>query len=296
MASSQRIRPNARAKAAALREKERRREARRRMMLAGIAVIAVLAVIGALVAIKLVGGKKTPGTVASVSLDPATATKVTTLPAATLEAIGAGSVKQTSFPKPIKGTPLTKDGKPKVVYIGAEYCPYCAAERWPMVVALSRFGTWSNLGATTSAAKPEAYPDTPTFSFHGASYTSSYFAFEGVETESNKPAANGYEPLDKLTAEQQKLVDTYKPGGIPFIDFGNRFSISGSSYDPGVLSGKSMAQIADDLTKPQTAIAKGIGGAANAVTATICTLTKNQPSKVCDSSAITALRGQLGGS
>lgn len=298
MTGSQRVRPNARAKAAALREKERRREARRRMVLAGVAVIAVLAVIGALVAIKLTSGKKSTGPVASVTLDPATARKVTTVPPATLDAIGAGSIKKTAFPKPVSGAPLTKDGKPRVVYIGAEYCPYCAAERWPMVVALSRFGTWRNLGATTSGAKPEVYPSTPTFSFHGASYTSQYLVFEGVETESNKLAANGngYEPLDKLTVEQQKLVDTYKPGGIPFIDFGNKFTISGSSYDPGVLSGKSMAQIADDLTKPQTAVAKGIGGTANAVTAVICTLTKNQPSKVCDSSAITALRGQLGGS
>jgi len=33
-----------------------------------------------------------------------------------------------------------------VVYIGAEYCPYCAVERWPLIVALNRFGTLTNLG------------------------------------------------------------------------------------------------------------------------------------------------------
>jgi hypothetical protein len=32
-----------------------------------------------------------------------------------------------------------------MLYIGAEYCPYCAAERWPLVMALSKFGTFSNL-------------------------------------------------------------------------------------------------------------------------------------------------------
>ena len=40
---------------------------------------------------------------------------------------------------------LTADGKPLVLYVGAEYCPYCAAERCAMVQALSRFGTFSNL-------------------------------------------------------------------------------------------------------------------------------------------------------
>ena len=27
-------------------------------------------------------------------------------------------------------------GKPEIVFVGAEYCPYCAAERWPIVMAL----------------------------------------------------------------------------------------------------------------------------------------------------------------
>ena len=241
MASSQRVRPNARAKAAALREKERRREARRRMLMALGAVVAVLAVIATLVVIRFSGDDESSGTVPAVSLDPATATKVTALPAATLETIDRGSVPQTALPKPVTGSPLTQDGKPKVVYIGAEYCPYCAAERWPMVVALSRFGTWRNLGATTSGSSPEPYPNTPTFIFHGTSFSSPYLVFEGVETETNKRQGDGWEPLDKLTAEQQKLIDTYKPGGIPFVDFGNRFTVNGASFDPGVLTGKSLA-------------------------------------------------------
>jgi Domain of unknown function (DUF929) len=294
MANKERIRPNARARAAALREKERRREARRRMLLALGAVVAVLAVLGTLVAVKLAGGGSKDTALASTSLDPAVAAKATTVPAATLEAIGQGSVADTSLPKAVTGPALRKNGKPRVVYVGAEYCPYCAAERWPVVVALSRFGTWHNLGATTSGAKPEVYPKTPTFTFHGASYTSDYLAFEGVETETNKLVGSNYQPLDKITTEQQHLVDTYKPGGIPFIDFGNRFMISGASYNPGVLAGKSQAQIADDLTKPETAVGKAIGGAANAITAAVCTLTKNQPAKVCDSAAIKALQGKLG--
>ena len=41
-------------------------------------------------------------------------------------------------------------------------------------------------------------------------------------------------------------------------------------------------------------IAKAIGGTANAHTAAICTLTKNQPAKVCTSAAVKALQGELG--
>jgi hypothetical protein len=61
-------------------------------------------------------------------------------------------------------------GKPLVVYIGAEYCPFCAAQRWPLVVALSRFGTFSGLSVTRSASE-DVFPDTATLSFHSASYT-----------------------------------------------------------------------------------------------------------------------------
>src|ERR1039457_5246804 len=39
-------------------------------------------------------------------------------------------------------------GKPEVFYYGAEWCPLCAGERWSIVVALSRFGTFHNLGET----------------------------------------------------------------------------------------------------------------------------------------------------
>ena len=52
------------------------------------------------------------------------------------------------MPASIDAPALTADGKPEVLYVGAEYCPFCAAERWPVVVALSRFGTWSGLSAT----------------------------------------------------------------------------------------------------------------------------------------------------
>ena len=53
-----------------------------------------------------------------------------------------------------------------MLYYGAEYCPYCAAERWAIAAALSRFGTWSNLKITASS-HTDVYAETHTFSYYG---------------------------------------------------------------------------------------------------------------------------------
>src|SRR6201999_1919717 len=103
---------------------------------------------------------------------------------------------------------LTKDGKPSVVYIGAEYCPYCATERWAMVMALSRFGTFKNLGVSHSSGT-DVYADTQTFTFHGSPFTSPYLVFDGVETQSNVAAGNSYATLDTPTSEEEKLISTF---------------------------------------------------------------------------------------
>ncbi len=75
---------------------------------------------------------------------------VTSVPASTLDTVGAGS-GIIARPESITGTALTENGKPEMLYIGAEYCPYCAAERWAMIVALSRFGTFTGLSTIHSA-------------------------------------------------------------------------------------------------------------------------------------------------
>ena len=53
--------------------------------------------------------------------------------------------------------PTRAAGKPEILYIGAEYCPYCATERWPLAVALSRFGTFTGLRGIHSSAT-DVYP------------------------------------------------------------------------------------------------------------------------------------------
>ncbi|MGA3185324.1 MAG: DUF929 family protein [Candidatus Dormibacteria bacterium] len=212
--------------------------------------------------------------------------------------IGAGGV--TDPLEAISGSPsaLTgSDGKPEVFYAGAEYCPYCAAERWSLVVALSRFGSFSDLHTTTSSST-DVYPNTDTFSFYGSSYSSSYLDFVPVET-----ADHSGNPLQTPSAAEETLVTTYDTspysatyGGIPFQDFGNRYVVSGTGVPPQVLQGMSWAQIAATLTDPTSKVAQPIIGNANWLTAGICKLTGDQPGSVCSAAPIASLESELGSS
>jgi Domain of unknown function (DUF929) len=224
--------------------------------------------------------------------------KATSVPQSVFDAVGKGNANPA--PIPISAPTLTKDKKPEILYMGAEYCPYCATERWPMVIALSRFGTFSNLKTTHSSGN-DVFPNTQTFSFHGATYQSRWIAFTGVEMQSNQQQGDGYATLDTPTAEQQQILDTYdkapyvgtntaSSGGIPFIDFGGKFVSGGVTYDPSVLQGKSAGAIAAALSDPTSNIAQGAVGAANTFTAAICSLTHNQPATVCASPTVSKIQ------
>jgi hypothetical protein len=216
------------------------------------------------------------------------------VPAATLEAVGSPSGDV--LPSKIgNGTVLEgADGKPLITYIGAEYCPFCAAERWALAVALSRFGTFSNLSGTHSS-DTDVYPDTQTLSFYGSSYSSPYIDFQPVEETTNQPAGAGYQTLQTPTAAQSALVAKYDPqGSIPFLDIANRYLITGSSFSPQVLQGLSRSQIAADLSVPDSAVAQAIDGTANDITAAITSVTGSQPSAVASSATIAAIAQKLG--
>jgi hypothetical protein len=171
-----------------------------------------------------------------------------------------------------------------------------------MIVALSRFGTFTGLATTRSgvrsgAGTAEPYPDTPTFTFANSTYTSSYLTFTAVEEFTNipDPSTGGYTKLQTPTAEQQALIQKYdaaNQGAIPFIDFGNRYMSVGASYDPGVLQGLTWSQIAADLHDPTTKVAKSALGAANYITATLCKLTGNKPATAC-TAVVQALQARI---
>ena len=283
------------------RETDAGAKRRQRLMWAAWSSFAVVVIVAFIILAKVAGGgSDSSGTSKASPAPESLVSKVTSVPDSVFAAVGQGNANP--LPKPIQAPALTQDNKPHVVYIGAEYCPYCATERWPMIIALSRFGTWKNLNVTESSTS-DVYPGTKTFSFHGATYTSQYLSFTGVETQTNQPDGSGsYTKLDTLSDELNKLLNTYdaapyvaggSAGSIPFVDFGGKFIISGSTYQPQVLQGKSYDQIADSLKDTGSDIAKGAIGSANAITAALCQLTGNKPDNVCTVPVIQDLENKI---
>ena len=275
-----------------LRAQQAKAERRSKLMIAGATVGVVAIVVIALVIAALQGGTDVTGQ-SSTALDQATFAKVTSVPAASLDTVGAGA--SDNPPKTIDAPALTKDGKPRVLYVGAEYCPYCATERWPLVVALSRFGTWNNLSASFSAPAPEVNPNTATVSFHGATYSSQYVSFTGYETSTNKQTNGQWGKLDTLEGEDLALFQKFNAppyvqssGAIPWINLGGTSIQAGASYNSAVILNKTQAEIATALADPTTDIAKGVNGAANVLTAQICKSTNQQPTAVCTAPGVVA--------
>ena len=278
-----------------------------------VAIGVVIVIVLGLVIIKVT--KNSPTSTNSgtyVATSAATLADLTTIPASVFNTVGVtSSVFQVQAPLQIKNQPAltakAANGKslPEVLYIGAEFCPYCAAERWSTIVALSRFGTWKGLGDTASSSTDQ-YPNTPTFTFRKATFTSPYFVFTGVEQFSNvtDPSNAFYYPLMNPTKAETAIIDKYdvskyfnfaasNDGAIPFISFGNKFFVAGASYLPSMLAGETRDQIAASLKAPTSPITDAIIASANLQTAAICKITNEQPSSVCNSSGVKAAKTAL---
>jgi hypothetical protein len=214
--------------------------------------------------------------------------EITSLPASEFESIGLGSADKTRLTK-VTGTPLTgATGKPQVFYVGGEFCPFCAAQRWPLIIALSRFGSFSGLDATSSS-ETDVYPNTPTFTFRRATFSSQYIDFRGLEVSDRQQ-----QPLQTPSAAEQAVWSKYDPGQtIPFIDFGNLYVSSGAMYKPDVLGGQSWQAVIDAVKDPTSVAAKAVIGSANLLTAAICKMTADKPATVCSSATIQDLEKKL---
>jgi len=269
----------------------------------------VLVIVVILVVVKIVGGGNslTTGPGAFSPTSPAVVAEVTGIPAAVFNAVGTNSAI-TAINPPITVTgqkPLTFPGPngtslPGVYFYGAEYCPYCAAARWSIIAALSRFGTFHKLGNMESASG-DVYPNTPTFTFSKAKYTSPYIVFMPEEYFSNQVAPSGtsYTVLMKPTKAEAKLVDTYDTAkyfpqtlsqgesGFPFTDFGNKI-LSDVLFTPSVLGGLSRDEIASGLADAKNPITDVIVSSANYLSASVCNIDGQQPASVCTSKGVTA--------
>jgi hypothetical protein len=179
------------------------------------------------------------------------------------------------------GSPFVARGKPLVVFIGAEFCPYCAIQVWPLVLVLMRFGNFSNLIYMASAPSEGDYP---TFSFLNSVYTSDYLAFQGFEQEDR----NG-SPLQTVPANYTAVFNQFD-SAYPFIDFGNIQVVFGSMFLPNGLAGENWAGVFDEIVSNATTGVQ-IMESANAIAVLICRLTNDRPSGVCDQSPIEGLDG-----
>lgn len=278
-------------------KKQSQSNTRQWLLIGGVLVIIAI-IIGAFI---ILSNQQSGGPSGSTKASSQVFNAVTNVQSNVLATVGTGGVQNPLHT--VKGPPpilVGPTGKPQFLYIGAEYCPYCAAQRWATVVALSHFGTFDKLYQTTSSST-DVYPSTPTFTFYtghygGSFYTSKYIDFVPVETEDQQQ-----NPLQTPTTEQQNLLNTYdvppyttQSGSIPFIDIANQYILIGGSFNVQDLQNLQWENIANSLSDSTSPVAKDILGTANYMTAGICMTTHQQPGSVCNTQVIQKIEQSLG--
>jgi len=270
-----------------LRTRSRRRHQRSRSIMAGLLV---LIVIGAFSFTKI----------ESTSPSFQTLPKITTpnvqlasyfraagaVPDATLQAVGLPS--NVGVPTKITPSVSTVATNGVVSYVGGEYCPYCAIQRWALLVALSKFGSFTNLDGQVISSSTDVYPGLASWSFVGAKYSSPYFTFDPTELTSSTPSdSGGYQPLEKMSAGQLRAFNKYNPqGALPFVDIGNHYVTLGASASPSVLEGLTLGDIGSDLSSASSPVAQAIDGTANYLIAALCTMVQGTTPSLCSTPVI----------
>lgn len=263
---------------------------RRNTLLAVAAVGAVIVVVAVLVIVAATGGSKTTtatsklrsggGSASSAggSALPSSGYQVLDHPSVATLAAAAHDYHYSGLidPAPIHDKALTKNGKPEVLYIGAEFCPYCATERWPLTIALSKFGTFSGLREATSNTSDAGIQHLRTLSFYGSTYKSRYLTFVPVETENSQGRT-----LQTPTKAEVALLQKYTKGSIPFVDIGGQAAIEGAELNAHLLAGYSHAQILHQIDQGSSTLAANIDANAGAIISNLCHLTHGKPGNVC---------------
>lgn len=182
--------------------------------------------------------------------------------------------------------PMRRSGKPFVLFVGAEHCPFCAAERWAIVRALQKFGQWSGLKQTMSAARDEPFLNLPTYDFTEAAYTSSHIEFVSRELKNRE-----FKPLQKLLKTEEKIVRKFNPEKeIPFLLVGGRFMQIGAGFTPKIFIGHTFRQTETELKKIESEIRKTIDAEGNIIAALLCV--SGLPPEVCKETGVAELVAQ----
>jgi hypothetical protein len=269
---------------------------RRRWLVVIAAAGALLVTAATLVTFRLAAGPGTDPALAGLIREVTTVPvgkSVPGLPGMSTSATSASAYSSTLLAgglTAVSGPPLTRGGKPEVLYVATEYCPYCAMENWPLIVALSRFGQFTGL---TTSRSPEFEHIAPidSWTFYGSHYASPYLSFVPVErysnvlvnAKANPDARESYRKLQQLTPAQQALFARYdKTRSTPFLDFGNHAAQTGSGPIPAqLMTGKSWPQLAAALRQPGTDLGSALLAEADSLTAELCRLTGDRPASAC---------------
>jgi len=275
-----------------MRARVKRRQRNRRLLWIGVAVL--------LIAIFVVSAYilSQPTALDAYDGKPVSSSDMTSLIAAAAPPYGSGGSSLDSIIRNATGS-ITSNGKPIVLFIGEEGCPYCAEMRWSLVLALLRFGNFTNLAYMTSEFDGT---DFPTFSFIGSTYTSKYVVLQSYEVEDR--FAN---PLQTMPSNYTSIFSSLGvSGGVPFVDFGGHYytpeallplSIPGYTdyvdYLSALFGSSNWDQVISGINTGNT-LGSVIKAGANVITATICKAITAAggvpPSNVCQQSPI----GQLG--
>jgi Domain of unknown function (DUF929) len=254
-----------------------------------LALGVAFAVLGTLLLVKVIGGDDTVQT-ALQPTSPEVFQEVTSVPASVSNAVGVDSpTVPVQPPLVLAGQPPLRartDGGarlPVVLYLGTEYCSFCAAERWPLIVALSRFGHFDTLFDMQSSPLDFA-PDTPTFSFLDTTYQSPYLVFRPFEVESDVLGPHGYASLMTVPRDVHRVLVRFDPTSTyPFVDVANRVVALQAAISPVTLTGLTRDQVASGLSRSSSAVTQAILAAANELTASICAADGAKPASVCHS-------------
>ena len=139
------------------------------------------------------------------------------------------------FEKDLNATPYYINGKVSFIYYGALDCSYCAMERWAIVMALSQFGSFSNLTTVTSSED-----NIGTYNFAGANYNSTKVDFQSYELYDNN-----HNFLENMSGVGLFFFNKYDSGPIPFLCVaGSIFKLgAGSSFDVNSFTNQPFATI-----------------------------------------------------
>ncbi|HYW02307.1 MAG TPA: DUF929 family protein [Gammaproteobacteria bacterium] len=201
---------------------------------------------------------------------------------------------QSNHFKLISGPRVTSGSKVGVFYLGADFCPYCAGQRWPLLLTLMRFGHFRGIRYMLSSSD-DVYPDTVTFTFYKSHYRSDYIDFIPVEVRDREG-----KPLQSPTPQQRKIYSRFdappyaqSTGGIPFVYIDGQYVLTRPLLMAADIQHMDWKQVTAELEKRDSALFRKLMPRVNLFTAVLCRMDGGKPDKVCSAPGVAAANGKL---